>query len=92
MIAATLLYTLGGLVVLAEALNKLERVNPLSASLARRERCTEALKAVAWVLLGLGAAGAVFTPLLGLEPPTWQDVFIVCCFAFLIVRTRIKEG
>ncbi|MDY0748494.1 hypothetical protein SNE35_28600 [Paucibacter sp. R3-3] len=92
MIAASLLYTLGGLVVLAEALNKLERVNPLATSMAPRERCTETLKALAWVLLGLGAAGAVFTPLLGLEPPTWQDVFIVVGFAVLIVRTRVKEG
>lgn len=83
---------LAGLLIVAESLNKLERTAPLRAGLAARERATEWLKALAWLLLALGGGGAVATPILQLEPPTLQDVCIVLGFAVLIVRTRVKEG
>ena len=86
------LHWLGGVVVLTEALNKLERTAPCARGLAPRERVIAWLKAIAWALLAVGGAGAVVTPLLPLEKPTLQDVCVVLGFAILIVRTRIKEG
>lgn len=90
--ALYLIHWLAGLVVLAEALNKLERVDPLAAGLTPRTRLVDSLKAVAWLLLALGAGGALITPLLGLAPATLQDVAVLAGFAVLIVRTRVKEG
>lgn len=94
MIDAAINYThwLAGLVVLAEALNKLERTAPRRSGLAVRQRWTEWLKAMAWALLALGGGGAVITPLLHLEGPTLQDACVMLGFSVLIVRTRIKEG
>lgn len=86
------LHCLAGLIVLAEALNKLERTAPLAPGLTPRERLTDWLKALAWSLLALGGAGALAAPILHLEQPTLQDVCIVLGFAVLIVRTRVKEG
>lgn len=85
-----------GLLVLAEALNKLERTAPLRPGIKPRERATEWLKAVAWSLLALGGAGAVIAPalpyLLPAQTPTLPDVCVIVGFAVLIVRTRVKEG
>lgn len=86
------LHWLAGLIVLAEALNKLERTAPCRRGLGWRVRTTEWLKALAWALLAIGGAGAAITPLMPLERPTLQDVCVVVGFAVLIVRTRIKEG
>lgn len=96
------------LLVLAEALNKLERTAPLRPGLKPRERATEWLKAVAWSLLALGGAGAVIAPalpflpvqepsawlpyLLPAQTPTLPEVCVTVGFAVLIVRTRVKEG
>jgi hypothetical protein len=87
-----LTHWLCGLVVVAEALNKLERTAPLAPGLTPRQRATAWLKACAWLLLGLGGAGAIVTPLLPLERPTLHDVCVIAGFAVLIVRTRVKEG
>lgn len=101
-----LLHPLAGLVVLAEALNKLERIDLLATGLTWRERFVDCLKAVAWLLLGLGAGGALAAPLLllmgapggspsmllRLETPTLDQTLVMLGFAVLIVRTRVKEG
>ena len=91
-----LIHFTAGLLVLAEALNKLERTAPLRPGLKTRERATEWLKAVAWSLLALGGAGAVIAPalpfLLPAQTPTLPDVCVIVGFAVLIVRTRVKEG
>lgn len=81
-----------GLVILAEALNKLERCNPLARGLSPRARLVDALKALAWGLLALAGGGAIVTPLLPLEAPTLQDTALAAGFATLIIRTRFKEG
>lgn len=94
---------LAGLVVLAEALNKLERTCPLARGLIWHERLVSSLKAIAWGLLALGAGCAVAAPLLlamglhsgyllRLEHPTLAETAVLVGFAVLIVRTRIKEG
>lgn len=90
--AISFLHCLSGLIVVAEALNKLERTAPCRRGLGWRERATEWLKALAWGLLAIGGGGAVVTPFLPLEAPTLQDVCVVLGFAILIIRTRVKEG
>jgi hypothetical protein len=86
------LHWLAGLVVLAEALNKLQRTAPCAPGLSRQVRTTVWLKALAWLLLAVGGAGAMVTPLMRLQPPTLQDACVMLGFAVLIVRTRVKEG
>lgn len=87
------------LVVLAESLNKLERTAPLRRGLSLHDRWVELLKALAWALLAIGAAGGLIAPLLEgsrlptrLGEPALQDMCIALGFAVLIVRTRFKEG
>lgn len=82
---------LAGLVVLAEALNKLERTTLFAPGLSLRHRLVVLLKVLAWLLLATGAAGALITPLMRLEPPTLQDACVILGFAVLIFRTRFKE-
>ena len=86
------IHWLAGLVVLAEALNKLERTGPTRAGLCKRERLLAWLKAIAWGLMAIGGAGAVVTPLMQMDVPSLQDMCILLGSAVLIVRTRIKEG
>ena len=102
------LHVLAGLIVLMEALNKLERTAPFARGLTPHHRVVDGLKALAWSLLALGAAGALAGP--WLQPigehigmvqffthitqpaPSLADVCALGGFAILIIRTRIKEG
>ena len=86
------LHWLAGVVVLAEALNKLQRSAPCAGGLSRQARTTVWLKVVAWALLAVGGAGAMVTPLMRLQPPSLQDACVMLGFAVLIVRTRVKKG
>lgn len=91
--ALLVIHWVAGFIVLAEALNKLERTAPCRPGvLGLRQRVTEWLKAIAWMLLAVGGAGALITPLLPMERPTLQDICVMLGFAVLIVRTRVKEG
>lgn len=100
-----LLHGLAGLIVLAEALNKMERTDPLAPGLSVRQRWVDGLKGLAWLLLAMGAAGALAAPVLTIlgvtslpynwlrmEQPTLAEVLVMVGFAVLIVRTRVKEG
>jgi hypothetical protein len=99
------LHWLAGFVVLAEALNKLERTAPFAPGLLWSERVVDGLKALAWVLLALGAGGAVASPFLAAlgvhgvasqrvvhTVPSFAETVVMLGFAVLIVRTRVKEG
>lgn len=99
------LHYVAALVVLAEALNKLERTTPFAPGLSAHARLVDGLKALAWALLALGAGCTVAAPLLlgnGLHtqylplfdarPPLIDQTAIMLGFAVLIIRTRIKEG
>lgn len=100
------LHFAAALVVLAEALNKLERTAPFARGISPRKRCVDVLKALAWALLALGAGGGVVSPLLlaagidqgqadllmRLERPTLAETAVMLGFATLIIRTRVKEG
>ncbi|MBS3998468.1 MAG: hypothetical protein KGZ67_14240 [Hydrogenophaga sp.] len=104
--AVQILHVLSAIVVLAEALNKLERCNPLAPGITPHARLVDGLKALAWLLLAMGAAGALAAPLLlatgfpadaagewlRMEPPTADQALVLAGFAVLIVRTRVKEG
>lgn len=101
-----MVHALAGLIVVAEALNKLERTDLLCRAAGTRQRIVDALKAIAWMLLALGAAGSMAAPVLlamgvppdaggqlaRLERPTLAEVLVLAGFATLIVRTRVKEG
>ena len=103
--ALQIIHVVAALVVMAEALNKLERTAPLAPGKAAHVRLVDVLKALAWALLALGAGGALIGPLLvpmGMHSGTSQllahyqpslaEVCVMAGFAVLIVRTRVKEG
>ncbi len=100
-----ILHWAAGLIVLAEALNKLERTAPFAPGLTNHVRLVDGLKAAAWTLLALGSAAAVFSPVLGelavhtrasqailYQAPSIAETIVLMGFAVLIIRTRIKEG
>jgi hypothetical protein len=101
-----ILHALAGLVVLVEAINKLERTCPTAAGLTRNERILEVLKALAWFPIAIGSAGAVVGPffyfsgsnpntlfhLLRVEHPTLSEVTAMAGLAVMVVRTRVKES
>lgn len=101
-----ILHAVAGLIVLAEALNKLERTSLFTPRRRTYDRLADCLKVTAWALMALGAAGAVAAPMmlqLGIEPnqanelmrlerPTLAETVVLLGFAVLIVRTRVKEG
>ena len=102
-VAIFLVYWLSSLVVLAESLNKLERVNPFAPDLATNIRVIDGLKALAWALLALGSAGTLAGPVLAswglcnewimkMTEPSLSDICTMVGFAVLIIRTRVKEG
>jgi hypothetical protein len=100
-----ILHWLAALIVLLEAMNKLERCAPLRPGLTPAARLVAVLKAVAWVPIALGAAGAVVRPALVaaaqpdphigawllVDRPSLVDLLYVIGFAVLITRERIKE-
>lgn len=88
---AVLLFLLG-LVILSEALNKLDRTRPCRRGLCHRQRALEWLKALAWALLAIGAGGAIVGPIFHDDPPTYREACMFAGFVVLIIRTRIKEG
>lgn len=100
-----ILHWLAGFIVLAEALNKLERTAPFAPGMCRHDRLVDGLKALAWAFLALGAGGAVVTPVLGAmdvhsatsqmmvhQAPSLAETSVLLGFAVLIIRTRVKEG
>lgn len=97
-----LVHLVAGLIVLAEALNKLERTCLRCPRASAREWFLDVLKAVSWVFLALGAGGAVAVPLfnaLGIhgvtyvmhETPSLAETFVLTGFAVLAIRTRLKD-
>lgn len=91
-----ILIIVAALVVLAEALNKVERTNPRCRGLSPRMRLAEWLKAIAWGLLATGAAlylgGAMLGGAVWVGLREWAGPLVLMGFAILVVRTRVKEG
>ena len=96
MMVMQILIFVSAVVILAEALNKIERTAPRCRGLSRRLRWAEWLKAVAWSLLATGSAlymGAVlFGDAVWAGWSAWAGPFVLMGFAVLVVRTRVKEG
>lgn len=88
---SALLFVLG-VVVLAEALNKLERTCPCAHGITPHQRLLAWLKAIAWLLLAWAGGGALVGPFFGQAPPTLRELAMFGGFTTLIVRTRFKEG
>lgn len=88
---SALLFVLG-VVVLAEALNKLERTCLCAHGITSHQRLLAWLKALAWLLLAWAGAGALVGPFFGQAPPTLRELAMFGGFTTLIVRTRFKEG
>lgn len=86
-----LLFVLG-VIVLAEALNKLERTSPCARGISPRQRLLAWLKAIAWSLLAWAGAGALAGPLFGHAQPSVRELAMFAGFTVLIIRTRFKEG
>ena len=94
-----LIHWLAAMVVLAEALNKLERTSPLAPGLTWGARRLEWHKALAWAMLAIGAGSGVAAPIIGdLDPALFRhakastpETFIMLGVAALIVYTRAKE-
>lgn len=89
--AVALLFVLG-VVVLAEALNKLERTAPCAKGLSAHQRLLAWLKAIAWAQLAFAGGGAMVGSFFGDAPPTLRELFLFGGFSVLIIRTRFKEG
>ena len=105
MTTVQILHWLCAFVVMAEALNKLERTAPFAPGMTIHARLVDGLKALAWLLLAMGAGGGLIGPFLqpmGIAAPTipllahlapsLAEVCVMAGFAVLIVRTRVKEG
>lgn len=88
------IYILASAVVVAEALNKLERCQPTARGLAPKQRVIEVLKAVAWGLLACGAGGVIVNWIMPMPEHllALAQAFTMAGVAVLIVRTRVKEG
>lgn len=107
MTVVALIHWIACLVILAEALNKLERadlfegrcVRDRMRTLAwltvpwcwRRDRVVTVFKVAGWSLLSIGAGGGVAGPFLQ-RSPSLEVAGLSVGFALLIVRSRIKEG
>jgi hypothetical protein len=101
----SVIHWLAAVIVLAEALNKLERSMPHAPGIGRRQRVVDSLKALSWALMALGAGGALVGPLLGglglridqaqviiPKAPSASETVTMLGLAFMIIRTRVKEG
>ena len=99
-----IIHMLSAVIVLAEALNKLERTTPFAPGLTRQQRLVDGLKSLGWAVMALGAGCTVAAPLLlgnGLYAkylPLFDDsnplidrTAIMLGVAVLIIRTRISE-
>ena len=89
-----LIHWLAAIVVLAEALNKLERANPLASGLTRHLRALEWAKITAWSLLAIGAGCGVAAPIVGelhMRTASVADTFSMLGVAALIIYTRARE-
>ncbi len=56
-----------------------------------RQRVVDCLKATGWVLLAIGAGGALVGPLLPANTSRGADVCIAIGFAILVIRSRVRE-
>lgn len=88
---AYILHTIAGMIVLAEALNKLERTCPIEPGMSARQLLVVWLKTFGWSALAIGSAGAAACALLYRTPPSFGEVCTMSGFALLVLRSRVGE-
>lgn len=83
------LYYVAAIVVLAEALNKLERCDILRA---RGWECfQELMLALGWISLAIGAGSILITPFIAVRVDQGPIHILMTIFAVLILTARVKE-
>jgi hypothetical protein len=83
------------LVILAEALNKLERVAPFARGKTLRERFSAWLAVVAWGTLAISVGAVLIGPFMPGAPQMFDIVpstAAACAFAVLIMRPRMRDN
>jgi hypothetical protein len=90
-VALIIVHALAGLIVLAEALNKLERTNLRCTWMTPRQRAITAMKAASWAAIAVASAGAAVGPLMYSAVPSLADAAMMAGFAGLVVRSRLQE-
>lgn len=87
----SVLYYVGSFLVMAEALNKLERIRKYLPTVNAKERSKVALSVVAWFLTAIGSAGAMATLVLPIPHSDLQDTAMIVGFALLLISKRVRE-
>lgn len=84
-------YWCAAFVVLAEALNKLHRIDPLRKGLSRMQRARAVLNVLGWMLFAVASAGVIVSPVIGVYTTKLQDAALMLGLAVFIVHRRLKE-
>lgn len=101
----SVIHALAGLIVLAEALRRLEHAKPAGPGLTWRQRGIQALCALAWLALAVSAALAVAGPALGwagppicwagialsMGPPSVADVLVLSGAAGVVLSGWLER-
>ncbi len=90
MSALSVLAAVAAVVVLAEALARLEHARPLAPGLVLAERAVEACESAAWAALAMGA-GVTGLQVLGGTPVTPAHALMLTGVALFALRARAKE-
>ena len=84
-------YWLAAIIVLAEALNKLQRTDPLRRGLRPMERLSAVLNVLGWMLFAVASAGAIVSPVLISHAVRLQDAALMLGLAVFVIHRRLKE-
>ncbi len=91
MIVISILHWVSALIVIIEALNKLERYDPFQKMKSVKQMLIFWMTSAAWVALAVGSAGALVMPFLSIKPKLTADAFVLIAFAALLVRARLYQ-
>lgn len=86
----SILHWVAAFVIIAEALNKLERTDPFNRNLSPRARVVAWLGVASWSSIALGAAGVLVAPLLAFAWPLTPDIAVVWGLALWIITMRTR--
>ena len=84
-------YWLAAIIVLAEALNKLQRTDLLRRGLKPMQRLSVGLNVLGWMLFAVASAGAIVSPVMSGHAVRLQDAALMTGLAVFILHRRLKE-